>query len=68
MSNGFVSGVFTVKLNKVDGDLIVTGNSKLVKLYAINYVGDSGRASTIEIESILEVERLYETLGKILGK
>lgn len=65
------TGVFMVKINGRDGELIVSGNSESVKMVAVNLNDGSDAAhkiSTLVVEHMLEVERLYETLGRILGK
>lgn len=66
-----VTSVFPASLNCRDGDLIVSGNAETLKLVAVNHTDRSDNTAgiaTIVMDSELEIARLYETLGKILGK
>jgi hypothetical protein len=69
--NRNVTSVFLVNTNGRPGDLIVGGNKESLKFVIVNYADgsdDSNKTTTIEMDSWLEIERLYETLGKILEK
>lgn len=67
-----VTGVFMAKINGRDGELIVSGNSESVKMVAVNLNDGSTdlhhKMAILAIENELEIERLYETLKRILGR
>lgn len=67
-----VTGVFMAKVNGRDGELIVSGTSESVKMVAVNLNDGSSdlyqKMAILSIDNELEIERLYETLKRILGR
>ena len=69
--NRNITSVFAVTLHFRDGEMVVSGNSESLKMVAVNLSDgsdDENKPIIISMAGELDISRLYETIGKMLGK